>query len=135
MFEESRLPLRHWCYAFWRMSTSKKGVAALEIQRQCQISYKSALFLMHRIRCAMTQNPAEAAKFTGTVECDETYIGGKPRFGTGPHKRGRGTSKTPVFGIVQRDGDIHRRVKYEGNWIHAVDVALKAKRPPGGWPK
>lgn len=108
VFEESRIPLRHWCYAFWRASTSKKGVSALEIKRHTQISYKSALFLMHRIRFALTQMPA--AKFTGTVEADETYIGGKPRIGTGPHKRGRGTSKTPVLGIVQRDGGIHRRV-------------------------
>ncbi len=80
--EESRIPLRHWAYAFWRAATSKKGVAALEIMRHCQISYKSALFLMNRIRFAMapdTDNP----KLTGTVECDETYVGGKPRPGTG----------------------------------------------------
>src|SRR5208282_2187230 len=108
VFEESRIPLRHWCYSFWQASTSKKGVSALQIKRHCQISYKSALFLMHRIRFAMTQMPD--AKFTGTVECDETYVGGKPRVGTGYHKRGRGTSKTPVLGIVQRDGNIHRRV-------------------------
>jgi hypothetical protein len=53
VYEESRIELRHWCYAFWRASTSKKGVAALEIRRHCQISYKSALFLMNRIRFAM----------------------------------------------------------------------------------
>ena len=58
VYEESRIDLRHWCYAFWRASTSKKGVAALEIQRHCQISYKSALFLMNRIRFAMApDNP------------------------------------------------------------------------------
>jgi transposase-like protein len=110
VFEESRLPLRHWCYAFWRASTSKKGVSALEIKRHTQISYRSALFLMHRIRFAMTQNPAESPLMTGTVEVDETYVGGKPRIGTGYHKRGRGTKKIPVLGIVQRDGNIHRRV-------------------------
>src|SRR5208337_2327377 len=89
VYEESRIELRHWAYAFWRTSTSKKGVAALEIQRQCQISYKSALFLLNRIRFAFapdTDNP----KLTGTVECDETYVGGKPRI-RGNAKRGRGT--------------------------------------------
>jgi transposase-like protein len=110
VYEESRIPMQHWAYAFWRASTSKKGAAALEIMRQCQISYKSALFLMHRIRFAMAPKPGTPAKFTGTVEVDETYCGGKPRPGTGPHKRGRGTKKTPVLGIVQRDGDVHRRV-------------------------
>jgi len=109
VYEESRIDLRHWCYAFWRASTSKKGVAALEISRHCQITYRSALFMMNRIRFAMapdTDNP----KLTGTVECDETYVGGKPRPGTGAHKRGRGTKKTPVFAAVERDGNIRRQV-------------------------
>lgn len=110
VFEESRIPLRHWCYAFWRAATSKKGVSALEIMRHTQITYKSALFLMHRIRFAMTPDLAAMAKLEGTVEIDETYVGGKPRPGTGFHKRGRGTEKTPVLGIVQRDGNVHRRV-------------------------
>jgi transposase-like protein len=100
--------LRHWCYAFWRACTSKKGVSALEIKRHCQISYKSALFLMNRIRFAMAPGP-NAPKLNGTVECDETYIGGKPRY-KGISKRGRGTDKTPVFVAVERQGQIRRRV-------------------------
>src|SRR5437870_10138560 len=79
VYEESRLDLRHWCYAFWRAATSKKGVAALEIMRHCQISYKSALFLMNRIRFAMAPDPSVAPKLTGTVEIDETYVGGNQR--------------------------------------------------------
>jgi transposase-like protein len=110
VFEESRIPLRHWAYATWRAATSKKGVAALEIMRDCQISYPSALFLMHRIRLAMTPEHGATRKLTGIVEVDETYVGGKPRPGTGLHKRGRGTDKTPVFGMVERGGDIRRRV-------------------------
>jgi transposase-like protein len=110
VYEESRLPMRHWAYAFWRASTSKKGVAALEIQRQCQISYKSALFLMNRIRFAMAPDNPVADKLAGIIECDETYIGGKPRLGTGIHKRGRGTKKVPVFAAVERHGRIRRQV-------------------------
>jgi transposase-like protein len=109
VYEESRIPLRHWCYAFWRASTSKKGISALEIMRQCQISYKSALFLMNRIRFAMAPDNPAADKLTGTVEVDETYIGGKPRF-KGINKPGRGTKKTPVFVAVERQGRIRRRV-------------------------
>ncbi len=110
VYEESRIELRHWAYAFWRASTSKKGVAALEIMRHCQISYKSALFLMNRIRFAMApNNPGAGDKFKGTVECDETYIGGKPRF-KGQSKTGRGTRKTPVFAAVERQGRIRRQV-------------------------
>jgi len=109
VYEESRLDLRHWCYAFWRASTSKKGVAALEVQRHCQISLKSALFLLNRIRFAMAPDPDIAPKLTGTVECDETYVGGKPRY-KGDNKRGRGTKKIPVFAAVERQGRIRRRV-------------------------
>lgn len=110
VYEETRIPLKHWCYAFWRAASSKKGVAALEIQRHCQISYKSALFLMHRIRFAMTPDDDKVLPLKGIVECDETYVGGKPRPGTGPHKRGRGTEKTPVFAMVERNGNIRRKV-------------------------
>ena len=109
VYEESRIPLRHWCYAFWRACTSKKGVSALEIKRQCQISYKSALFLMTRIRFAMAPD-SNAPKLTGIVECDETYIGPRrPRY-KGTSKKGRGTSKQPVFVAVERDGQLRRRV-------------------------
>jgi hypothetical protein len=71
VYEESRLPLRHWVYAFWRASTSKKGVSALEIQRQCQISYKSALFLMNRIRFAMAPDLPTAEPLKGILRTAE----------------------------------------------------------------
>jgi transposase-like protein len=58
----------------------------------------------------MTPESGTSQKLSGIVECDETYIGGKPRFGTGYHKPGRGTKKTPVFGMVERGGNIQRRV-------------------------
>src|ERR1051326_5022027 len=41
VYEESRIELRHWCYAFWRACTSTKGVSALELKRQCQIERAS----------------------------------------------------------------------------------------------
>lgn len=78
VFEDSRIPLHKWCHAFWRASTSKKGVSALEMKRQLRLSYKSALFLMHRIRWAMQEHTPE--QLTGVVEVDETYVGGKPRY-------------------------------------------------------
>lgn len=109
VYEESRLPMRHWAYAFWRACTSKKGVSALEIQRHCQISYKSALFLMNRIRFAMAPDLDTATPLTGIVEVDETYVGGKPRI-PGISKRGRGTKKTPIFAAVERGGQIRRHV-------------------------
>jgi transposase-like protein len=98
VFEDSRIELRHWCFGFWRASTSKKGVSALEIHRQTGLSYKSCLFLLHRIRFAMA--PADSNPLTGIVECDETYVGGKPRH---PREaRAKWTSKVPVMAMVER---------------------------------
>lgn len=107
VYEESRIPLRHWCYAFWRASTSKTGVSALEIKRHCQISYKSALFLMNRIRFAMAPDP-DSPKLRGTVEADEMYVGGKPRYAG--KRRGRATEKVAVFCAVERGGQLRRRI-------------------------
>lgn len=106
VFEDSKIELRHWCFAFWRASTSKKGVSALEIHRQTGLSYKSSLFMLHRIRFAMA--PADGNPLTGIVECDETYVGGKPR------RKWDGTTekseKSAVLGIVERGGRIRPMV-------------------------
>ena len=106
VFEDSRIELRHWCFGFWRASTSKKGVSALEIHRQTGLSYKSSLFLLHRIRFAMA--PADSNPLTGIVEVDETYIGGKPR---NPSKaREKYTSKVPVMAMIERGGRVRPKV-------------------------
>lgn len=109
VYEESRIELRHWCYAFWRACTSKKGVSALEIKRHCQISYKSALFLMNRIRFAMAPDEYQR-QLTGIVECDEVYIGPRKPRHKGVSGPGRSTNKIPVFCAVERQGELRRRV-------------------------
>jgi hypothetical protein len=109
VYEESRIELRHWCYAFWRACTSKKGVSALEIKRHCQISYKSALFLMNRIRFAMAPDDYQP-QLTGVVECDEVYIGPRKPRHKGVSGPGRSTLKTPVFVAVERGGELRRRI-------------------------
>ena len=106
IYEETRLPLRHWAFAFWRACSSKKGVSALEIKRICQISYKSALFLMHRIRFAMSDGNAGSPKLFGTLEVDETYVGGYR-----PGKSGCSPKdKTPVVAMVRRGGEVRTEV-------------------------
>jgi len=107
VFEDSRIELRHWCFAFWRASTSKKGVSALEIKRQTGLSYKSALFMMHRIRFAM--NESDLTPLTGTVEVDEVFIGGKPRHFNNSRKT-RPRQKTAVVGLVERGGRVRPRI-------------------------
>jgi len=102
-FEETRLPLRVWVYAIWKACSSKKGISALQLSREMEITHKSALFILRRIRHGLGE--VDQPKLTGTIEVDEVYVGGKPRH-KGVSKRGRGTEKTPVVGIVQRDGDV-----------------------------
>ncbi len=111
VYEESRLPMRHWAYGFWRASTSKKGVSALAIKRHCQISYKSALFLLNRIRFAMAPDLPTAPPLTGIVEVDETYVGGKPRNKFVDNRKAENMNKKAiVFGAVERDGQIRRHI-------------------------
>ncbi len=121
VFEDSAIPLRHWCYAFWKACSCKNGVAALEIKRQTGLSYKSALFMMHRIRYAMS-GPSSGEMMEGYVESDETYIGGKPRNKIGRYgisrKQGprRGSDhKTPVMVLIERGGEARAKVLQKVN--------------------
>jgi transposase-like protein len=107
VLEETRLPVRVWVYAIWKAASSKKGFAALQLSREMEITHKSALFVLRRLRHGMNETNTE--KLTGTVETDEVYAGGRPRY-PGASKRGRGTAKTPVMGMVQRGGDVRFRV-------------------------
>ncbi len=110
IFEDSRIKLSKWVIAIHLLCSSKKGISAHQIHRMLDITYKSAWFMMHRIRYAMTQEPL-CSKLSGTVECDETYIGGKAK---NMHKKereekikGRGAvGKAPVVTLVERDGRV-----------------------------
>jgi transposase-like protein len=107
VFAETRLPLRVWVYAIWKACSSKKGISALQLSREMEITHKSALFILRRIRHGLGE--IEPEKLMGTIEVDELYVGGKPRY-KGVSKWGRGTSKTPVLGVVQRGGDVRFHV-------------------------
>lgn len=110
VFESSHLPLSKWLMAIHLMSASKKGMSALQLQRMLGITYRAAWFVNHRLRLAMSSNAGVFAKLSGTVEVDETYVGGKRRAGRYGYegKRGRPAphdqTKTPVLALVERKG-------------------------------
>lgn len=106
IMHRSHITLRQWVQAFYSMCSHKKGVSALQLQRNLGLhSYKSAWYLAHRIRAAMKKDPL-ASLLKGVVECDETYVGGKPRKDSGKkNKRGRGTKKVAVMALVERQGN------------------------------
>jgi transposase-like protein len=98
MFHDSKLPLTVWFYVAYILCESKKGISANQIKRMYGMSYKAAWYLCHRIRAAMME--IEPKPLGGTVEIDETYVGGKKR-------RWRPKSvKQVVIGIRQRNGDL-----------------------------
>jgi len=110
IFEDSRIPLSKWLLAIHLMCASKKGYSAHQLHRTLGITYKSAWFMAHRIRYAMTQEPL-TSKLSGIVECDETYIGGKAKNMHASVRRekiqGRGAvSKFPVCSLVERQGRV-----------------------------
>jgi transposase-like protein len=106
IFHDSHLPLPKWFLAVFLMTESRKGMSALQLKRLLKVSYKTAWYLCHRIREAMLESNPEPLK--GTVEVDETYIGGKWR---GKKKSADGRKdwrdrKTMVIGAVERGGKL-----------------------------
>ena len=105
LFHDSHLPLWKWFLAIYLVTESKKGISAKQMQRILGTkSYKTAWYLLHRIRAAMETDDKQEL-LIGIVEADETYIGGKVR-GQGNGMR----QKQMVMGAVQRDGSVRLRV-------------------------
>jgi transposase-like protein len=105
IFHDSHLPLPMWFLSVLLICEAKKGMSAMQLKRtlwgQHKGSYKTAWYLCHRIRRAMGE--VDRPMMDGTVEVDETYVGGRPPRGSKP---GRGTPKEVVIGIRQRGGDL-----------------------------
>lgn len=132
IFEDSKIPLRHWVRAIWESTSCKNGISALELSRKLQITYKSALFMMHRIRHAMA--PTNPPKLSGTIEADETYVGGKPRQqGAKPGPRAE-NPKAPVFAVVERGGMVRAQVlaRVETLVRETSGKRLMYRKPKGG---
>lgn len=104
IFNDSKLPLRKWFLAVFIMCESKKGVSANQLKRMLGVTYKTAWYLCHRIRAAMKDKDQEP--LIGTIEIDETYVGGE--------KRGEGSgyvdNKSVVIAAVSRGGEMRARV-------------------------
>ncbi len=105
-FENSHTPLQKWFYAMYLFTTSRHGVPARELQRQLSVTLKTAWRIGHEIRKYMGTVDGNTP-LSGTVEVDETLVGGKRSGG----KRGRGApGKTTVFGMLEKAGDVMTHV-------------------------
>lgn len=103
VFEDSHIPIAKWLMAIFILCSSKKSVSAHQLHRMLGVTYKTAWFMAHRIRYAMGAD-ANTPKLTGTVEADETFIGGKGDAKT-TYLR-----KTPVVALVERGGKMRTAV-------------------------
>jgi hypothetical protein len=107
IFEDSHIPLHKWFYAIHLMCSSKKGMSAYQFHRMTatfygeKVSYRTAWFMFHRIRFAMTQHPM-IDKLRGVVEVDETWIGPKEKGRPGVPNPAV-SKKRPVLALVDRE--------------------------------
>jgi hypothetical protein len=100
IFHDSHLPLSKWFLAVAFMCDAKKSISAMQLQRSLGIgSYRTAWYLAHRIRKAMEQGGSGV--FTGQVEADETFVGGK----YDKRRNRKPWEKQAVFGVLQRGSD------------------------------
>lgn len=111
IFEDTKIPLTKWFMALYVFASHKKGISSYQLARDISVTQKSAWFMLHRLRY-MFNHPAFKAMLSGVIETDCTYVGGKI---SNMHKEKRdrlnamGTGsmhKTPVFGMVERGGNI-----------------------------
>lgn len=125
IFHDTHLPLWKWLLATYTMLESKKGVSANQIKRELSISYKTAWYLCHRIRDAMTQAQANAKPLSGIVEADETFVGGETH-GMGRAYKG---NKAIVVGVVQRQGEVRLQVAEDRSRKVLHEIVVKNTVP------
>jgi transposase-like protein len=120
IFEDSAVPLQKWLPALWLVTNCKNGISSYELARALGVTQKTAWFMLSRLRLALQGE--DGGKMSGTVEVDETFIGGKARFMSHAKKRRMGISqgrsmagKIAVLGLLERHGkDGHSVVKLQG---------------------
>lgn len=106
VFEKTTTPLQYWFYAIFLMTNTRSGVSAKQLQRELGVTYKTAWRIFKQIRILMANANSSGGKLDGTVEIDETFIGGKGKNRAFKWKQGiEGKEKEVVMGMVQRNKD------------------------------
>ena len=114
IFENTKLSLKKWFYAFYAFFNHKKGISSHQLAKDISITQTSAWFMLHRLRSAFKISEFEIM-LKDFVEIDETFIGGKNknrhRDKKVPNSQGRNwTDKTPVLGLLERGGNLIAQV-------------------------
>src|ERR1700712_188106 len=109
ILENTKISLRYWFATIYLATAHKKGISSLQLSRDLNITQKTAWFLLHRVREMFKASAPEMLE--GTVEIDETFVGGKNKnrhaSKKAPNSQGRAhVDKTAVVGLLQRDGSV-----------------------------
>jgi transposase-like protein len=134
IFEDSAIGLDKWMTAMWLVANCKNGISSYEIARDLNVTQKTGWFMLHRVGYAMHTGSID--KMTGTVEGDETFIGGKTRNmhrGKREEKiRGRGPmGKAIMFGLLDRETGEVRTSVVEGRRKHHLHREIREHVAPG----
>jgi transposase-like protein len=133
IMEDSPIGLDKWMSAMWMLANCKNGVSSYEIGRALGVTQKTAWFLLHRIRKAMTDTTPKLSG--GPIECDETFVGGKiknmhkSRLQDGRKYQGQG-NKAVVMGMLERGGRVKAQV-VDGRKKPHIDPVITANIEAG----
>ena len=131
IMQGTHIPLQKWFVAISLVVNAKKSMSSYQLARDLELNQKSAWYMQQRIRAAMASD--QAPMLTGIIEADETYVGGKPRK---KKKRddtptgGQGkTDKTPVIGVVERDGNVIAQVAEDVSGKGIMEFVMNTVAP------
>jgi len=134
IFEDSAIGLDKWLTAMWLVANCKNGISSYEVARALRVTQRTAWFMLHRIRYAM--HTGGINKMTGTVEADETFVGGRARFMHADRRsekiRGRGPmGKAVVFGLLERETGKVRTSVVKTRRKYELQACIRENVAPG----
>lgn len=132
IFEDTKIPLRKWFIAIWLITSHKKGIASTQLAKDIKVTQKTAWFMLHRLRHAATTKSFNRP-LSGTVEADETFVGGKEKnkhASERKHEGRGGVGKAIVFGLKERNGEL-RTMHVDDLKARTVQGVIRTHVAPG----
>lgn len=130
IFEGTRLPLQNWFFAIHLMLSARKGLSAMQMARNMNVTWNTAWYTAMRIRCAMQD---QSYILEGIIQSDSTYIGGKPRKKNKledriKHLRGKGSPKEQIIGYIEQKPNGKVVAKHIKKDIETIELLTLLKK-------